>query len=112
MSHAVKVGAAAPRWWLALVGVFGVATGIVAMMLPGMTAIVLVLFIAGWMIATGGMQIVGALRLRKEIDNEWWLVAAGALSVVVGLIIAIAPGAGALGLSGSSAPTPSFSASL
>lgn len=95
---AVKGGAAAPRWWLALVGVLGIAAGIVAMMLPGMTAIVLVLFIAGWMIATGVMQIVGALRLRKEIDNEWWLVAAGALSVIVGLIIAIAPGAGALGL--------------
>jgi uncharacterized membrane protein HdeD (DUF308 family) len=95
---AIKGGAPAPRWWLALVGVLGILAGLVAMGLPGMTAIVLVLFIAGWMIATGVMQIIGAIRLRKEIDNEWWLVAAGALSVLVGVIIAIAPGAGALGL--------------
>src|SRR5262249_3751542 len=95
---AIKGGAPAPRWWLALVGVLSILAGLVAMGLPGMTAIVLVLFIAGWMIATGVMQIIGAIRLRKEIDNEWWLVAAGALSVLVGVIIAIAPGAGALGL--------------
>jgi uncharacterized membrane protein HdeD (DUF308 family) len=95
---AITGGTPAPRWWLALVGVLGILSGLVAMILPGMTAIVLVLFIAGWAIATGVMQIVGAIRLRKEIDNEWWLVAAGALSVLVGVIIALQPSAGALGL--------------
>ena len=95
---AVKGGAPAPRWWLALVGALGILAGLVAMALPGMTAIVLVLVIAGWMVVTGVIQIVGAIRLRKEIDNEWWLVAAGAVSVLVGVFIAAAPGAGALGL--------------
>lgn len=95
---AIAGGAPAPRWWLALVGILGIFAGLAAMILPGMTAIVLVLFIAGWAIAIGVIQIVGAIRLRKEIDNEWWLIAAGALSVLVGLIIAIRPGAGALGL--------------
>jgi uncharacterized membrane protein HdeD (DUF308 family) len=95
---AIKGGAPAPRWWLALVGVLGILAGLVTMFLPGMTAIVLVLFIAGWMIATGVVEIIGAIRLRKEIDNEWWLVAAGVLSVLAGVIIATAPGAGALGL--------------
>ena len=95
---AINGGAPAPRWWLALVGVIGIVAGLVTILLPGMTAIWLVLFIAGWMIATGVMQIIGAIRLRNEIDNEWWLVAAGAVSVIVGLFIAIAPGAGALGL--------------
>jgi uncharacterized membrane protein HdeD (DUF308 family) len=95
---AIKGGTPAPRWWLALVGVIGIVAGLVTILLPGMTAIWLVLFIAGWMIATGVMQIVGAIRLRNEIDNEWWLVAAGAVSVIVGLVIAVAPGAGALGL--------------
>jgi uncharacterized membrane protein HdeD (DUF308 family) len=95
---AIKGGTPTPRWWLALVGVIGIVAGLVTMLLPGMTAIWLVLFMAGWMIATGVMQIVGAIRLRHEIDNEWWLVAAGVVSVVVGLVIAVAPSAGALGL--------------
>ena len=65
---------------------------------PGMTALLLLWFIAGWAIATGVMQIVGAIRLRKEIDNEWWLIAGGVLSVVFGLVLVVQPGAGALAL--------------
>jgi uncharacterized membrane protein HdeD (DUF308 family) len=36
--------------------------------------------------------------VRKEIDNEWMLILGGLLSVVFGLIVLFAPGAGALGL--------------
>jgi uncharacterized membrane protein HdeD (DUF308 family) len=59
---------------------------------------VLLLFIAGWAIATGVLQIVGAIRLRKEIDNEWLRIASGVLSVVFGLILVVQPGTGALAL--------------
>jgi hypothetical protein len=44
------------------------------------------------------LQIVGAIRLRKEIDNEWLLIASGVLSVVFGLILVVQPGTGALAL--------------
>jgi uncharacterized membrane protein HdeD (DUF308 family) len=91
-------GSAAPRWWLILVGLLGVAVGILTAVLPGMTALVLLYFIAFWAIATGVMQVIGAIRLRKEIDNEWMLVASGILSILFGVIILVAPGAGALGL--------------
>jgi uncharacterized membrane protein HdeD (DUF308 family) len=62
------------------------------------TALVLLLFIAGWAIATGIFQIIGAIRLRKEIDNEWLLIAGGVLSVLFGLILAVQPQTGALAL--------------
>lgn len=58
----------------------------------------LLLFIAVWAIATGVMQIVGAIKLRKEIDNEWLLIFCGALSVVFGLILIAQPQTGALAL--------------
>ena len=57
-----------------------------------------VLMGAGWAIATGVLQIAGAIRLRKEIENEWLLIASGVLSVIFGLILVAQPGTGALAL--------------
>jgi uncharacterized membrane protein HdeD (DUF308 family) len=98
LAEAVMGGAPAPRWWLALVGLLGIAVGILTFAWPGITALVLLLFIAGWAIATGLLQIVGAIRLRKEIENEWLLIASGVLSVIFGLILVVQPGTGALAL--------------
>jgi uncharacterized membrane protein HdeD (DUF308 family) len=95
---AIMGGAPAPRWWLAVVGLFGIAAGVVTFLWPGMTALVLLIFIAAWAIATGIMQIVGAIRLRKEIDNEWLLIAGGILSVIFGLVMLAQPGVGAVAL--------------
>ena len=87
-----------PRWWLALVGILGILAGVVTLFWPGMTAIVLLIFIAAWAIASGVMQIVGAIRLRKEIDDEWLLIASGVLSVLFGLVLLARPGLGALSM--------------
>jgi uncharacterized membrane protein HdeD (DUF308 family) len=95
---AIVGGEPAPRWWLLIVGLLGIAAGLVTLLMPGITALVLLVFIAFWAILTGVMQIVGAIRLRKEIDNEWLLAASGVLSVLFGIIIIVQPGAGALGL--------------
>jgi len=87
-----------PTWWLVVVGLLGIVAGLVTFLYPGITALVLIFFIGGWSIAHGVFEIVGAIKLRKEIDNEWWLILAGALSVIFGLIVLVAPGAGALAL--------------
>src|SRR5262249_52292292 len=87
-----------PTWWLILVGLFGIAAGLVTFLWPGITALVLIIFIGVWSIAHGIFEIVGAIKLRKEIDNEWWLILAGALSVLFGIIVLALPGAGALAL--------------
>lgn len=56
----------------------------------------LLLIIAYWSILTGILQIVAALRLRHEIEDEWWLILGGIASVVFGALLVIYPGAGAL----------------
>jgi uncharacterized membrane protein HdeD (DUF308 family) len=93
---AITGGAPAPRWWLAIVGLLGIAAGLATWFWPGLTALVLLYFIAGWSIAIGVMQIVGAIQLRKEIDNEWLLIAAGVVSVLFGGLLIAQPGAGAV----------------
>ncbi|MBR1216169.1 HdeD family acid-resistance protein [Bradyrhizobium sp. JYMT SZCCT0180] len=95
---AITGGAPGSRWWLAIIGLLGIAAGLVTFMMPGLTAIVLLFFIAGWAIATGVLQIIGAIKLRKEIDNEWLLILGGIISVLFGVSMVLAPGAGALAL--------------
>lgn len=95
---ALTKGPPEPRWWLALVGILGIGAGIATLMWPGLTGIILLYLIAGWAIASGVFEIVGAIRLRKEIDDEWLLIASGVVSVIFGLLILANPGAGALGV--------------
>jgi uncharacterized membrane protein HdeD (DUF308 family) len=95
---AIRGGGIAPRWWLALGGVVSILAGVLAFVWPGLTALVLVYLIGFWSIMRGIIEIVGAIRLRKEIENEWTLIAAGVLSVIFGLILVFAPGSGAMGL--------------
>lgn len=80
------------RWWLLLAeGVLGVLAGIVAFVMPDLTALALLYFIAAWAIVTGVLEIVGAIRLRREIDGEWALILAGALSVIFGVLLVVLP---------------------
>lgn len=95
---ALTKGAPAPRWWLAIVGVLGILAGVMTLLWPGITGLVLLYFIAGWAIASGIFQIVGAIKLRKEIEDEWLLIASGIVSLLFGLLILIFPSAGALGV--------------
>ena len=91
-------GNAKVRWWLVLVGLLGIAIGIGTFLWPGLTALTLLYFISGWVVATGVLQIIGAIELRNVIEDEWWLILDGALAVLFGLFLFIMPGAGALAL--------------
>lgn len=87
-----------PTWWLAAMGVIGILIGLAAFAWPGITAFVLVRVIAFWAILMGVVEIVGAIELRKEIDNEWMLIAGGVASVLFGLLLLLNPGTGTLAL--------------
>ncbi len=84
-------------WWALLVeGLLGIAAGVVAMGWPGIYLLALLYLIAGWAAVTGVFQVIVALRLRKEIEGEWALVAGGILSVAFGVLLVVYPGAGFL----------------
>ena len=80
------------RWWPYLVfAVIGVLAGVVTLLMPGVTAVALLYVIAFWAIFGGISQIAAAIRLRREIQGEWYLVLVGALSVLFGLLVAFRP---------------------
>jgi uncharacterized membrane protein HdeD (DUF308 family) len=79
-------------------GILGIIAGFVAFLMPAITALSLVILVGAWAIATGVMEIVAAVKLRKVITDEWLLVLAGMASIAFGLIVFFLPGAGALAL--------------
>ena len=83
---------------LLLTGLAGIAIGALTFYDPSITALGLLFYIAVWVTGTGLLQVVAGIRLRKEIEGEWWLIATGVLSVLFGVLILMFPGAGALGI--------------
>ncbi|MCO6522066.1 MAG: HdeD family acid-resistance protein [Snodgrassella sp.] len=86
-------------WWLMLIwGMVSILAGIMTFFVPGITWLVLITFIAIWSLVSGILQIIAAIRLRKSIRGEGWMIVAGMLSVLVGIILLINPVQGGIAL--------------
>jgi len=91
------------RWWLpAVLGILGIIAGILVFAYPVFATISAVFFVlyivAFWAILGGIFEIMQAIELRKEIEGEFWLGLSGLLSVLFGVFLIFAPGAGILAL--------------
>ena len=94
-----SVGAAEahePWWPLVLIGLLGIAAGVVTLKWPGITALALLLVIAYWSIFRGILEIIAAIRLRDLIQGEGWLIVGGLASIAFGVLLVIYPGSGLL----------------
>jgi len=84
-------------WWVLLLGgLISVAVGALAFTQPHLTALALLFYIAAWAIGTGVVEIVAAIRIRREVRGEWRLILAGLVSVAFGFFLIARPGSGAL----------------
>ena len=79
-------------------GIISIIVGLIAFLVPGITALALLLLIAAWAIVSGIFEIVTAVRLRKVISHEWLMIAAGVLSVLFGVLLMFQPAVGALAM--------------
>ena len=87
------------RWWVLLLeGIAGIVAGVLTILWPGITAIVLLYLIAARALVAGALEIVAAIRLRKVVTDEWLLALSGVAAVVFGVLLILFPGAGALAL--------------
>ncbi|HSB00061.1 MAG TPA: HdeD family acid-resistance protein [Anaerolineales bacterium] len=88
-----------PRWWTFLLeGLLGIGAGVVALVLPELTTLVLIYMIASWAVITGILEIAAAIRLRNEITNEWMLGLGGLVSIGLGVLLFLQPAAGGLAI--------------
>jgi uncharacterized membrane protein HdeD (DUF308 family) len=81
---------------LTVLGVLGILAGVVTFVWPGVTAITLVWIFAFWAIVAGVLQVSAAIRLRREIQGEWLWILSGVCTVLLGVLLLLYPGAGAL----------------
>lgn len=99
ISAAVQNRKSHSEWWLPLLlGLIGLVAGAIAILNPGITAVVLVLLMGATALASGIVDITMAIRLRKVIRGEGFLILNGIVSVLFGVFVFFFPGAGALAL--------------
>ena len=66
-------------WVLLLVGIVGIAAGVLTLVWPAITALALLYVIAGWAIVTGILQIASLFSGRLPVGREWMVALSGVL---------------------------------
>ena len=83
------------KWgWMLIEGIVGVAIGVYVLINPGIGALALTWLVAAWALITGLLEIFAGAGIRRIVSGEWLLFLAGALSVVLAIIIFANPGIG------------------
>ena len=88
-----------PDWGFNLIiGILGIIIGFLTFHAPGITALALVIYIAAWALMIGATEIALAIKMRREIKGEWFLILMGLASIVFAALLLWNPLAGAAAL--------------
>lgn len=85
-----------PDWWRILHGGVGIAAGVIAFAIPGLTAYALLVLIAARALVAGAIGLVAAFQLRDAVRSKALLALEGIVAMLFGLALVVFPGAGAL----------------
>lgn len=85
------------RSWglLVLNGVASILAAAIALLWPGITVVAFVLLLAIWALVSGGLMLMAAFDLPLD-HGRGWLALGGLASIVYGVLLIVAPLAGAL----------------
>ena len=85
-----------PDWgWHIVIGIVGIIVGLLTFHAPQITALALIIYIAAWALMIGATEIAFAIKLRREIKGEWFLILMGLASIVFAILLLWNPIAGA-----------------
>lgn len=79
------------KWLFLAEGLIGLVFGVILFLTPGVTLLIVSLFIGFWFVFVGVSRIAKAIQLRKEIEGEGWMILGGLISVIFGLLIFARP---------------------
>ena len=88
---------AAHRHWGALLAeaALNIVMGLIALVLPGAAVLAFILLMAAWALISGGLMLAAAIKLHAS-HGRWWLGLAGVVSMLWGVLLVLAPLAGAV----------------
>ena len=86
------------RWALLAEGALGIIFGAVVLVSPWIAILAWVYVIAAWALVTGVLEVVTGIRLRDQIEGEFWMILSGVVSIIFGLLITFWPLESALAL--------------
>ena len=84
--------------WLILEGVIGIFIGVVTLVQPSAMGEAWLILIAVWAIVTGIFEVVTAIRIRKLIEGEFWMILSGLISFAFGALVLLNPTSGAVAI--------------
>lgn len=85
-----------PDWgWQIVIGIVGIIVGVLTFHAPQVTALALVIYIAAWALMIGAAEIAFAIKVRREIKGEWFLILMGLASIIFAVLLLWNPIAGA-----------------
>jgi len=79
------------RWVRILEGVCGIIFGLIVMIRPGVSTVVLMWLIMIWLVVSGIFKIVGAFALPKGDGSKGLLVVNGVLALIIGVLLLSLP---------------------
>lgn len=86
------------RWgWFGVEALVNIAAGVIALLWPGITLLAFVMLTAAWALVSGGAMLWGAFRFHEK-HGRLWLVLAGLVSLVWGVLLLLWPLAGAVAM--------------
>jgi uncharacterized membrane protein HdeD (DUF308 family) len=86
------------RIWLVVQGIAGIIIAVLAFVWPGITALALLWLIGVWAVVIGVLEVIAAVRLRRELRREWLLGLSGAATALFGILLIVWPAEGVLTL--------------
>lgn len=69
-------------------GLIFLGAGILVLFNPVSALGGIMIFIAAWAILSGLIHIIGAIKMRKVITNEWLMILNGIVSIIFGILLA------------------------
>lgn len=81
------------KWWTFVArGIFAILFGVLTLILPELTLIVLVLMFGGFVLIDGLFTVILSLTRQQDFDRWWWALIEGLFGVILGILAFVWPG--------------------